>query len=132
MTEITSDSEPRFGDLVRCYRLRAGLTQRELARCAGLDFTYLSKIERSRVPPPTRDMVEAVAKASNLSASEREGLVAAAGKIPIDLEELVVREPLARRLLRSIQQVPESEQPRLLGWLAEQVERDSRCDDRKK
>jgi transcriptional regulator with XRE-family HTH domain len=132
VTKITPDPEPRFGELVKLYRLRAGLTQRQLARHAGLDFTYLSKIERSRVPPPTRDMVEAVAKASNLSAAELEGFVAAAGKLAVDLEQLIIREPEARRLLRSVQQVPESEQPKLLGWLAEQVERDLRRDGGKK
>ena len=126
VTARTTGKEPRFGELVRRYRLRAGLTQRELAKHAGLDFTYLSKIESSKVPPPTRDVVEALAKESKLSAEEREEFVAAAGKIPTDLEELVVREPEARRLLRSIQQVPVREQEQLLARLIEEVERDLR------
>ena len=117
---------PTFGDLVKQYRRRAGLTQRQLAERAKLDFTYVSKIEGNRVPPPARDSIEAMATVLKLNPEEREGLISLAGRIPMDLEQLVVREPRARSLLRSIQQLPAEEQERVLARLIEQVERDLR------
>ena len=120
-------AEPTFGDLVKRYRQRAGLTQRQLADRAAprLDFTYVSKIEGNKVPPPARDIVEGIARALRLSAEEREELITAAGRVPRDLEQWVMREPKARQLYRSLQQLPRAEQARLLQQLIEQVEREA-------
>ena len=46
-----------FGILLRKYRLTAGLTQRDLAAMAGLDFSYISKLENNRLPPPAADTI---------------------------------------------------------------------------
>jgi transcriptional regulator with XRE-family HTH domain len=118
-------AEPTFGDLVKRYRQRAGLTQRQLADRAEprLDFTYVSKIEGNKVPPPAREIIEGIARALRLSAEDREELITAAGRVSRDLEQWVVREPKARQLYRSIQQLPKAEQARLLQQLIDQVER---------
>ena len=116
---------PNFGDLVKQYRLRAGLTQRQLAERAKLDFTYVSKIEGNKVPPPARESIEAIASVLKLSPHEREELITLAGRIPTDLEQWAMR-PEARRLYRSIQQLPQEEQERVLARLIEEVERDLR------
>src|SRR5919199_1361727 len=117
-------AEPTFGDLVKRYRQRAGLTQRQLADRAEprLDFTYVSKIEGNKVPPPARDIVEGIARALRLSPEEREELITAAGRVPRDLEQWVMREPKARQLYRSIQQLPRAEQAKLLQELIDQIE----------
>lgn len=41
-----------FGTCLRSWRLEAGLSQRELARRAAFNFSYLSKIEAGLVAPP--------------------------------------------------------------------------------
>src|SRR5712692_1841038 len=38
-----------FGVRIRALRRKSGLTQRALASAAGVDFTYLSKIENGRL-----------------------------------------------------------------------------------
>ena len=48
-----------FGERLRQIRKERGLTLRKLADEAGVDFTYLSKIENSRVPyTPARRFVD--------------------------------------------------------------------------
>lgn len=115
---------PSFGQLVKAHRLDAGLTLRQLAERSSLDFTYLSKIEGSKVRPPTRESVEGLALALRLDVEQREALDEAAGRIGADFEQWVVREPRARALYRSLQQLDPTDQGRLLDRLLDQVERE--------
>ena len=46
-----------FGPKVRALRIKAKLTQRELAERVGIDATYLSKIETRVKPPPTKKLI---------------------------------------------------------------------------
>ncbi len=67
-----------FGDLLRHYRLAAGLTQEELADQAGLSVRGLSDLERGARRAPRRETVQLLAEALHLSAAERTRLEAAA------------------------------------------------------
>lgn len=113
----------RFGNQLRAYRLRAGLTLRELGSKTGLDFGYVSKIETGKVPPPPREAIELLAKPLNLTVSELADFLALAGTIPREMEEWATREP-ARQLYRSLRELPEEEQERVLQRLIAEVERD--------
>lgn len=55
-----------FASVLKESRLRAGLTQKELANQIGLDHSYISKIERSAADPPSRDKVLAMADSLGL------------------------------------------------------------------
>jgi transcriptional regulator with XRE-family HTH domain len=93
-----------FGEYLRGLRKRAGLSQRELAQQAGIDFTYLSKIENSRVDPPGESTMRALAAALGADA---EDLLARARKMPRDLKHLVAQgSPEKALLLRRIAQTP--------------------------
>ncbi|MGI5241083.1 tetratricopeptide repeat protein [Dactylosporangium sp. CA-139066] len=71
------------GDLLRRYRLRAGIDQQELARRAGLSVRALRDIEHNRVRRPRADSVERLAGALGLSDAERHALrCAPAGEGP--------------------------------------------------
>ncbi len=71
-------SAQSFGDLLRRYRLAAGLTQEELAAQAGLSVRGLSDLERGARRAPRRETVQLLAEALQLSAAERTRLEAAA------------------------------------------------------
>jgi len=71
-------SSQTFGDLLRRYRLVAGLTQEELAAQAGLSVRGLSDLERGARRAPRREAVQLLAEALHLSAAERTRLEAAA------------------------------------------------------
>ncbi len=57
----------RLPTLLRWARSDAGLSTRELARRAGIDATYLSRVERSVSPPPTWPRIAAIAAQVPLS-----------------------------------------------------------------
>ena len=93
-----------FGRYLRELRKRAGLSQRDLAQRAGIDFTYLSKIENGRVDPPGEQTMRALATALGADA---ETLLARARKLPRDLKHLVAQgSPEKALLLRRIAQTP--------------------------
>ena len=93
-----------FGEYLRGLRKRAGLSQRELAEQAGIDFTYLSKIENGRVDPPAEETMRALARALGADADE---LLARARKMPRELKQLVAQgSPEKAMLLRRSAQTP--------------------------
>src|SRR5215471_9597869 len=48
---VSPESFSSFGDLLKHLRLRAGLTQRELATALGYNFAHLSRLEHNqRIP----------------------------------------------------------------------------------
>lgn len=74
-----------FADLVRIAREHAGLTQKELAQRAGIDDSYVSRLERGTAPPPVREKVLAIADALGIADKrERFMLLLAAGYVSAD------------------------------------------------
>ena len=69
----------RLGELVHAHRQRAGLTQQELARRAGISVRALRDIERDRVRQPHVGSLRRLAGALRLDAAERQQLLAGAG-----------------------------------------------------
>src|SRR2546421_10007084 len=67
-----------FGDLLRRYRLAAGLTQEELAGRAQISPRAISDLERGARNRPWRETIQLLASALKLDASERAQLEAAA------------------------------------------------------
>lgn len=67
-----------FGDLLRRYRVAAGLTQEELAERAGLSAKGISDLERGARTSPRRDTVTLLAEALGLDERDRSVLAAAA------------------------------------------------------
>jgi transcriptional regulator with XRE-family HTH domain len=92
--------EQTFGRAIKDARRASGLSQRDLAERVGIDFTYLSKIENDRMDPPSERVIVALADALATDADE---LIRLAGKVPTDLAEFLVADPIAIRYLRSSQ-----------------------------
>src|SRR6516225_3602971 len=70
-----------FGDLLRRYRLAAGLTQEELAERARLSLHAVSDLERGARNRPWRETILLLAEALHLEAPERARLEAAARRV---------------------------------------------------
>lgn len=97
-----------FGAVIRERRKELQLTQRDVAeRVAarlkeeerrGFDFSYLSKIENDRLPPPSTPAILALAAILDLSADE---LLAVAGKTSPDIGEKFKQSEGARMFFRS-------------------------------
>src|SRR5262249_26869234 len=75
---VMAVSARTFGDLLRHFRVAAGLTQEELAEHAGLSLRGISDLERGARRAPRKETVQLLAEALHLSAAERSLLEAAA------------------------------------------------------
>ena len=99
-----------FGAHVRAVRegFRRGdraYSVRGVARRIGVEPAYLSKIERGQVPPPSEATIRRLA--SELRA-DPDVLLAMAGKVSSDLQEVVVRRPrLFAELIRQLRDAPD-------------------------
>ena len=96
------DETGAFGELLRRYRMARGLNQAGLAARAGLDRSYVNRIEAGERGAPTEAGTEALARALELSDPEADRLFAAAGLLPRSLRTLGAADPtillLAQRL----------------------------------
>jgi transcriptional regulator with XRE-family HTH domain len=100
--------ETTFGERIRELRKAKGLTQRELADQVadglrgedrrGFNFTYLSKIENDRLPPPSIAAILQLAKELDGNSDE---LLALAGKAPPDIGQTLQKSLGARVFFRS-------------------------------
>jgi DNA-binding XRE family transcriptional regulator len=57
---LRKQPSPSFAERLKTYRIRAGLTQQELARRAGLEPTTVAWYEHGRRPPPWRTLAKLV------------------------------------------------------------------------
>ena len=89
-----------FGQYLRSERRKAGISQRQLAGQISVDFSYISKLENGRLPPPSARTVVAIAEALS---SSREEFLARVGKIPSDIEEAISGSPGAQGFLQDAQ-----------------------------
>ena len=95
-----------FAEQVYDWRIESRLSQREVARRAGLDFGYLSRIEAKLVPPPSDDKVLALALALGRSELEAQRLRELADKARVPgevVKEAVILNPEVGALLRRLQ-----------------------------
>jgi len=68
-----------FGQLLRQLRKSRGITLRALATKTGLSFSYISKIENGRIPPPAANTI---VKICNILETPPDELLMLAGKVP--------------------------------------------------
>ena len=75
-----------FGVILKNLRRDKAISQRELAEEIGVDFSYISKIENDRLPPPAADTIVKICKALNIPT---EILLAESGKVSSNITELI-------------------------------------------
>lgn len=92
--------EETFGAKLRGLRRAAGVSQRELAERVGVDFSYISKVENDRLPPPAADTIEKICHVLDVGSEELMGL---ANKLPSDLRQMLVENKGARVFMREAQ-----------------------------
>ena len=80
----------RFGARIRRLREERRIGLRPFARMVGVSATYLSKIERDELPPPAEARVKEIARLLDQDPDE---LLALAGKVATDLEDIVRQRP---------------------------------------
>jgi transcriptional regulator with XRE-family HTH domain len=107
-----------FATTLREKRRAAQMSQRKLAELAGVDFSYISKLENGRLPAPASDTIVRLAAILKCPAEE---LLAAAKKLPEGVEDSISGQPEALRFLQEASDLrlsPE-EWERMIGRLRE-------------
>jgi transcriptional regulator with XRE-family HTH domain len=104
-----------FGTVLREKRRVSGLSQRQLADRAGLDFSYISKLENGRLPPPAADTAVRLA---DILGCPAEDLLSAAKKMPTGFSDSLA-DPAAIRFLQEASRLrlSQDEWEQLLGKL---------------
>ena len=85
-----------FATILREKRRASGLSQRQLAERAGVDFSYISKLENGRLPAPAADTI---LRLSEILGCPSEELLSPAKKLPSAVEDGITSEPAALRFL---------------------------------
>ncbi|MFN8650795.1 MAG: helix-turn-helix transcriptional regulator [Gemmatimonadales bacterium] len=99
-----------FGDYLRQRReeLRAtdpAFSVRQVATRAGIEPSYLSKIERDEQPPPSESSIRSLA---TVLKEDPDVLLALAGKVSADLQHIIRTRPrLFADLLRELRDQPD-------------------------
>lgn len=99
-----------FGEHVRTRReaLRAGdptLSVRGVAARIEVEPSYLSKVERGEVAPPSESKIIALA---GVLGEDADVLLAMAGKVSSDLQQVILRRPVEfAQLLRQLEEAPD-------------------------
>lgn len=86
-----------FGKNLRELRRSKGISQRELAERVGVDFSYISKVENNRLPPPAADTIVKICEALSVAPDE---LLAMTGKMPSQVKQMVGTSPAALQFMR--------------------------------
>ena len=100
-----------FGKYIRKQRLALRTTDpsyslRQVAGTSGLEPSFLSKIERGLVPPPSEAKIKALSVALG---EDPDVLLALAGKVSADLQEVIRKRPvLFADLLRQLRHAPDN------------------------
>lgn len=91
-----------FGQALREVRRSAGMSQRELAARVGVDFSYISKVENVRLPPPAADTIVKICEVLEILPDR---LLAATGKMPTEVKRMLGGNPSALRFMREAYQM---------------------------
>lgn len=81
----------RFGELLKEHRLRKRLSQRGLADIAGVDKSYISRLEKGKRKVLSRSLTLKIAKLLDLSQEETEIWLISGGYVSPRFQELFDR-----------------------------------------
>ena len=99
-----------FGQYIRtvrekCFKEDRSYSVRQVAQRIGVEPSYLSKIERDQVAPPSEATINRLAQELG---EDSDLLLAMAGKVSSDLQHIILHRPqLFAELLRQLRDAPD-------------------------
>lgn len=82
-----------FGEELKRQREAVGLSQSALAKRAGLNASYINRLESGEREPPRVETVVALAKGLGAGREDEDRLLVAAGHLPVALAKLGAGDP---------------------------------------
>ena len=108
-----------FGEKIRKLRKKKNMTQRELAVAAGVDYSYISKIENNRLD--YTPSIKTILRIANVLDVDELELLDSADKVPSFLEPIASDRNALRFFRRATETIKDSNVWRdLLDYLEEQ------------
>jgi len=113
---------PEFGNYIRKRRedlkkVDRAYSVRQVAARVGVEPSYLSKVERGREAPPSESKIRLLARELG---EDADTLLALAGKVASDLQEVIRRRPrLMSQLIREARAMPDARLRRLVTKVRE-------------
>lgn len=95
-----------FGQTLRELRRSKGISQRSLAEKVGVDFSYISKIENNRLPPPAADTIVKICEALSIPPDD---LLSITGKMPTSTKDMIGTSSAALQFIREAEEMGLSE-----------------------
>lgn len=98
------------GEFRRAVKRKAARGRHQSARPCGsgkFDFSYISKLENDRIPPPAADTIVAICRILNIEPVE---LLAASGKLPAGIHTSVGSSAAAQSFLQNASKMGLTEQ----------------------
>lgn len=77
------------GELIKSLRVKRGVSIKKLAPELGLDYTYISKIENSKINPSSK----VVKKFADYFSYNVDELLMMAGRVPDDIQKILEDNP---------------------------------------
>jgi len=93
---VTRAKHETYGAFTRRKREEKEFGLREFAKMLGVSATYVSQVERDELPPPAE---ERVIKTAELLGIDRDVLLAMAGRVATDLEDIIRAKPVGAAVL---------------------------------
>jgi len=106
-----------FGLAIKTLRKERRITQRDLAEKAGVDFTYISKMENDQLK--NSPSVETIIKIADILATDADNLILLAKKVPETIRETIVDDDLAVALLRKMPTMTPEEKEKLRDFISD-------------
>lgn len=94
--------EQTFGATLREVRRSRNVSQRKLAELIGVDFSYISKVENDRLPPPAADTIVKISEALNVSS---ETLLSLTDKLPSEIRKMFSNNSEAMKFVNAAQRM---------------------------
>jgi transcriptional regulator with XRE-family HTH domain len=88
--------ESTFGQILKELRRSKGISQRDLAELVGVDFSYISKIENDRLPPPAATTVEKICEVLKIPS---ENLLSYSGKMGSGIKDIIISSTEAMKFM---------------------------------
>lgn len=95
-----------FGQTLRELRRSKSISQRNLADKVGVDFSYISKIENDRLPPPAADTIVKICEALSVLPDK---LLSITGKMPTSTKDIIGTSSAALQFIKEAEGMKLSE-----------------------
>ncbi len=88
-----------FGQILKQLRRSKSVSQRDLAFQVGVDFSYISKIENDRLPPPSANTIEKICDVLEIP---HEILLSNSGKVSDEIKSMITSSPEVVQFLKEV------------------------------